>query len=130
METRTISASPPIIAPDGSRIYEGVAQARGSLALCVLPVGVTAAAVVHRTVDENWWCVAGLGQLWRRSAEAETEEDLLPGKSVAIPVGTAFQFRNTGHEALVLLISTMPRWPGAEEAQRVADHWPLPASRD
>ncbi len=35
------------------------------------------------------------------------------------------QFRNTGDEDLCFVIVTMPPWPGAEEARRVTDHWPV-----
>src|SRR5215208_2196845 len=43
--------------------------------------------------------------------------------SVTIPVGTAFQFRNTGFEPLAAVGVTMPPWPGEDEAMEVAGPW-------
>jgi mannose-6-phosphate isomerase-like protein (cupin superfamily) len=48
---------------------------------------------------------------------------LAPGLAIAIVDGCCFQFRNTGADPLMLLISTMPRWPGAEEAVTVDGRW-------
>jgi mannose-6-phosphate isomerase-like protein (cupin superfamily) len=45
------------------------------------------------------------------------------GVSLTIPVGTHFQFRNTGAVPLRFVIATMPQWPGSDEAVRVEDHW-------
>jgi hypothetical protein len=40
-----------------------------------------------------------------------------PGISLTIPVGTHFQFRNTGSEPFRFIIATMPPWwPGVNEA--------------
>jgi mannose-6-phosphate isomerase-like protein (cupin superfamily) len=43
------------------------------------------------------------------------EDRLVPGVSVAIPVGTHFQFRAEG-EGLEILGVTVRAWPGEEEA--------------
>ena len=51
---------------------------------------------------------------------------LLPGTAHSIPLGTQFQFRNPGATPLVVVIVTMPPWPGEDEAVRVPDHWPQP----
>jgi mannose-6-phosphate isomerase-like protein (cupin superfamily) len=48
---------------------------------------------------------------------------LAPGLCALIPKGVHFQFRNTGRRPLELILCTMPPWPGASEAVRVADHW-------
>jgi hypothetical protein len=49
--------------------------------------------------------------------------DLRPGTALTIPVGTAFQFRNTGFEPLAAVGVTMPPWPGEDEAMDVAGPW-------
>ena len=46
-----------------------------------------------------------------------------PGVSLTIPVEACFQFRNTGEEPLRLIITTMPPWPGKDEAERVQGYW-------
>jgi mannose-6-phosphate isomerase-like protein (cupin superfamily) len=50
--------------------------------------------------------------------------EVSPGVSLTIPAGVHFQFRNTGGGPLRFVLTTMPPWPGDNEAQRVADHWP------
>jgi mannose-6-phosphate isomerase-like protein (cupin superfamily) len=39
------------------------------------------------------------------------------GTSLSIPVGTTFQFRNTGPGTLAAVGVTMPPWPGPGEAE-------------
>ena len=51
--------------------------------------------------------------------------DLASGVSFDIPLGTQFQFRNTGDEPLSVLIATMPPWPGNDEAIAVQGPWAL-----
>ena len=89
-----------------------------------LPPGAVSCAVAHRTVEELWYVVAGRGRMWRKLGEAEEEVELAPGVSVAIPVGTRFQFRADGDEPLDAVGVTMPPWPGQEEAYTVEGIWP------
>ncbi len=113
-----------LLAPDGSEIRCLPALAAGSMVHCRLPAGAVSRAVRHRTVEEIWYVLAGRGELWRRREGREAIATLAPGTAHTIPLGTAFQFRNTGEVPLDILIVTMPPWPGEEEAVRVADHWP------
>ena len=115
-----------LLAPDGSEIRLLPQVQGGSMVHCTLPPGAVSLAVVHRTVDELWYVLAGTGELWRRQGGEERMEALLPHTAHSIPLGAHFQFRNPGHEPLSLVIVTMPPWPGMDEAVRVADHWPQP----
>ena len=115
-----------VLAPDGSEIRLLPQTTGGSMVHCTLPPGAVSLAVVHRTVDELWYVLAGAGELWRRQGQEEQVEALLPHTAHSIPLGTHFQFRNPGPEPLSLVIVTMPPWPGMDEAVRVADHWPQP----
>ncbi len=115
-----------VSAPDGSEVRLLHELRGGGLAECTLPVGGVSAAVTHRTVEEIWVFVEGRGQVWRRQGDRESVTDVSPGVSLTIPLGTHFQFRNTGEGPLKFVISTMPPWPGEDEAPRVPDHWPLP----
>ena len=45
------------------------------------------------------------------------------GVSIDIPVGTAFQYRCTGVNALQFLCVSMPRWPGEKEATVIEGPW-------
>jgi mannose-6-phosphate isomerase-like protein (cupin superfamily) len=90
-----------------------------------LGVGETSIAQQHRSVEEIWYVVAGLGQMWREAADSSTRiVDMRPGLSLRIPVGTRFQFRNTGRVPLAAVAVTMPPWPGPGEAVEVAGPWP------
>ena len=122
-QSMQLPAAPDHLAPDGSAIRSLLRVRGGSLAYCTLPAGAISHAVVHQTVEEIWYCLAGIGQVWRRGpAEAEITE-LVPGTCITIPVGTQFQFRASGAHELHLLIATMPPWPGAHEALPVAGYW-------
>jgi mannose-6-phosphate isomerase-like protein (cupin superfamily) len=85
---------------------------------------VISSAKMHKTVDEIWYFVSGNGQLWRkRDGEKEKVIDIECELSVTIPVGTHFQFKNTGNTDLVILIVTSPIWPREEEAESIPNHW-------
>jgi mannose-6-phosphate isomerase-like protein (cupin superfamily) len=111
------------LAPDGSEIRLLVGVAGGGMAHCTLPPGRVTTAVRHRSVEEVWFCTAGRGQVWRRSAEAEETVDVEPGVALSIPLGTSFQFRASGPEPLEIVITTMPPWPGPDEAVAVDGPW-------
>ena len=81
-------------------------------------------AVAHRTVEEIWLFTSGYGQVWRKLDQVEEVLDVKKGVSLTIPLGIHFQFRNTGSTPLKFIISTMPPWPGDEEAYTVQGKWP------
>jgi mannose-6-phosphate isomerase-like protein (cupin superfamily) len=90
---------------------------------CTLRPGQVTQAVQHRTVEEVWYCVAGSAQVWRKSTEAEEIVDVEMGVALSIPLGTAFQFRATGSTPFEVVITTIPPWPGADEAVAVTGLW-------
>ena len=122
-DTRTLSKTYTVIAPDGSEIRELLAVDGGSMVHCTLPPGASSKAVRHRTVEEIWYFIQGRGQVWRKTDSAASVIDVRPGVSLSIRVGTHFQFRNTGDEDLCFIIVTMPPWPGEQEAVPVTDYW-------
>jgi mannose-6-phosphate isomerase-like protein (cupin superfamily) len=121
--TRQISIEADVIAPDGSEVRILAGTARGSMAQFLLPAGKVSFAVAHRTVDEVWVFTAGQGQLWRKTDKVEVTVDVMPGLSISILAGTHFQFRNSGDKPLIAIGTTMPPWPGAEEAFFVQGKW-------
>jgi mannose-6-phosphate isomerase-like protein (cupin superfamily) len=123
MHTARAAAAYDVLAPDGSEIRLLVQGTHGSMVHCTLRPGQVTQAVWHRTVEEVWYCLAGTGELWRRTVERELITQLEPGVSVDIPLGAAFQFRTTGDAALEVLIVTMPPWPGADEAVATEGLW-------
>jgi mannose-6-phosphate isomerase-like protein (cupin superfamily) len=122
-QTARVGSSYDVLAPDGSEIRLLVQVRRGSLVHCTLRPGQVSRAVRHRSVEEMWFCTAGRGQLWRGSADAEDVADLEPGVAISIPLGAAFQFRATGDAPLELIITTMPPWPGEDEAVPANGRW-------
>jgi mannose-6-phosphate isomerase-like protein (cupin superfamily) len=81
--------------------------------------GLITIGVHHQTVDEVWYVTGGRGHIWRapdgEPGEGKTDR-LEPGVSVAIPVGTHFQFRADEHETLDIIGVDTPAWPGDDEA--------------
>ena len=85
--------------------------------------GKTSRAVTHRTVQEIWFFISGQGEMWRRQDGASETVEVYPGVWLTIPVGTHFQFRCTGQDALEAIGVTMPPWPGEAEAMLVDGTW-------
>lgn len=104
------------LAPDGSEIRLLQQVGGASVVHCRLPVGAVSTPVIHRTVEEIWYFLAGQGQVWRAQGDHEEVLDARPDMSLTIPLGARFQFRNTGAVALEFLIATSPPWPGEQEA--------------
>lgn len=123
--TCRLPARPDTLAPDGSEIRLLPVVAGGSMAHARLPPGGCSLAVRHRSVEELWFVFAGSGELWRRQDGREEVTSLAPGVAASIPLGTDFQFRASASTALEIVIVTIPSWPGADEALRVDDHWPV-----
>lgn len=123
-ETRLTPEKVDAIAPDGSEIRLLATVDSGSMVQATLPLGAVSLAVTHKTVEEVWYFLEGEGQVWRKQGDREDVTEVRPGLSLSIPLGTHFQFRNTGKSPLRFVIVTMPPWPGADEAQRVVDYWP------
>ena len=122
-ETKRLSLTPDVVAPDGSDVRVLARTERGSMAHFELAPGRASAAIRHRTVDEIWFVLSGRGEIWRKQGGREDIVALEPGVSVTIPVGTHFQFRASGDTALEAVGVTMPPWPGDAEAVRVPGKW-------
>jgi mannose-6-phosphate isomerase-like protein (cupin superfamily) len=88
-----------------------------------LPEGAVARAVTHRTVEELWFFLSGRGRMWRKIGSEEETVTVGRGVSIAIPVGTRFQFRSDGEGPLEAVAVTMPPWPGPDEAVFVDGIW-------
>jgi mannose-6-phosphate isomerase-like protein (cupin superfamily)/heme-degrading monooxygenase HmoA len=125
LTTKPLPADPDVTAPDGSDVRILLRAERGSTAHFELGPGKTSIAVRHRTVEEVWYFLSGRGEMWRRTPEGEERiDEVTPGVSIDIPVGTAFQFRTLGDEPLSALGTTMPPWPNDDaEAIPVAGPW-------
>ena len=121
--TLRLPAEPTVVAPDGSDVRVLLGLAGGGMAHFALDAGQVARAVMHRTVEEIWYIVAGRGEMWRSQAGREDIVALEPGLCLTIPLGTRFQFRAAATEALAAVAVTLPPWPGEGEAVFVEGPW-------
>ena len=122
-ETKTLGAAPDAVAPDGTAVRLLAALSGGSFAHFELQAGAVSHAIVHRTVEEIWYFVAGRGEMWRRAGDQEEVVAVGPGVCATIPLGTRFQFRASPEAPLAFVAVTLPPWPGEGEAETVDGRW-------
>lgn len=123
LATERLDDAPVVAAPDGSEVRVLCRVDRGSMAHFTLPPRAVSRAVAHRTVEEVWFFIGGRGRMWRRLGADEEVVAVGPGTSVAIVAGTRFQFRSDSDEPLSAVGTTMPPWPGEDEAYGVDGPW-------
>lgn len=112
------------VAPDGSLVRLLIRVEAGRMAHFELGPGEVSRPQQHRTISELWYVLQGYGRMWRSREGAESREiDMRPGVALSIPVGTSFQFRNTGRVPLAAVGVTMPPWPGVGESFEVSGPW-------
>lgn len=121
--TMSVPSVRDAMAPDGSEVKVLLGLAGGGMAQFELGPGKVSKAVAHRTVEEIWYILSGMGEMWRRQGARSEVVELAPGTCLTIPLGTAFQFRTLGPEPLVAIAVTMPPWPGDGEAFEVEGAW-------
>ena len=121
--TMILPAQTTVVAPDGSDVRVLLGLPGGTMAYFQLGAGQVARAVMHRTVEEVWFVVAGRGEMWRKQGEREETVVLEPGVCLTIPLGTHFQFRASLSESVGAVGVTMPPWPGEGEAVIVQGPW-------
>jgi mannose-6-phosphate isomerase-like protein (cupin superfamily) len=123
LQMKVLPAAMDDRAPDGSELRLLSGLSGGGLCHCTLPAGGTSRAVSHPTVEEIWYFLSGEGTVWRKLGDQEQIVEAHPGVSLTIPLGARFQFRNTGNAPLTFIISTMPPWPGPDEAVPAPGPW-------
>lgn len=107
-------------APDKSDIRMLCVGETAGFCHCTLRAGQVSEAVKHRKVEELWYVLEGRGQVWR---EGHGVVDVASGTSLVIPPKTAFQFRAHQSSPLMILIATIPPWPGRDEAEPTNAFW-------
>ena len=122
--TKLLLESPDVKAPDGSDVRVLLKLPGGSMAHFELAAGHVSRAIAHRTVDEIWYFVDGLGVMWRKFQGNVETVRVEAGVCITIPCGTEFQFRSLGPAPLKAVAVTMPPWPGDQEAYFVEGIWP------
>ena len=115
------SETPDAIAPDGAEIRVLLDRPQGairlSLAEALVKPGGRTACVSHRTIEELWYIVRGVGRFHRLTPDGgeEAVTHVAPGDALLIPTGYRFWVENTGPNDLVFLCCGTPPWPGPDE---------------
>jgi mannose-6-phosphate isomerase-like protein (cupin superfamily) len=123
MKTVTLPKQPEAKSPAGADIRYLVGGKTGNMIHSTVPPNQINRATVHATVSEFWYVLEGHGEIWRDNGQESSVTDLLPGTSIEIPVGTAFQYRNVADFDLKFICISMPPWPGEKEATFVEGIW-------
>jgi mannose-6-phosphate isomerase-like protein (cupin superfamily) len=123
LDIRRIGPGVDVSAADGSELVLLARTGRASMAHGSLRPGTTSHAIVHRTVDEVWFIVSGCAHIWRSNERGDSIETVESGASLAIPCGTRFQYRTVGAEPFCFIMTTIPAWPGDDEAIPVEGVW-------
>ena len=118
-----------ITAPDGSEVRLLLTDEHGATRCSVVEVSIAAGAVSrpvrHRTVEEVWYVVEGSGAVWRCPpgvpALSVAPTPVAPGDALVIPTGWAFQFRAGADTDLRFICTTIPAWPGMDEAVEASE---------
>jgi mannose-6-phosphate isomerase-like protein (cupin superfamily) len=124
MQTTSLPDQPDGKSPAGADIRFLLAGATGGMIHSTVPPRQVNRATIHATVSEFWYVLAGRGEIWRDNGVVSCVTALVPGTAIDIPVGTAFQYRNTADAELQFICVTMPPRPGASEASYVEGIWP------
>ena len=123
MRQTTLPSEADAKSPAGADIRFIMDGPTGNMIHSTVPPGQINRATIHATVSEFWHVLQGEGEIWRRDADEERITRLAPGVSIDIPVGTAFQYRNTSDQDLTFLCVSMPPWPGDHEASHLEGAW-------
>ena len=95
----------------------------GNMIHSTVPSNQINRATVHSTVSEFWYILDGEGEIWRDDGDSTGVTPLTKGTAIDIPVGTKFQYRNSGDGELKFICIAMPPWPGDSEATHVDGIW-------
>ena len=123
MKTVRLPRQPDAKSPAGADIRYIMDGETGNMIHSTVPPYQINKATVHATVSEFWYVLEGHGEIWRDNGKESSVTELLPGISIEIPVGTAFQYRNVAEVDLRFICISMPPWPGEQEATFVKGIW-------
>ena len=106
-----ISADPDAVSPGGgAEIRHIVSSPLGDLTHAVCPSGHVAPTHHLPELDEEYYVLAGEGEIWRATDEREAVTALRPGRWVQMPAGVRFQYRANRGSSLVFLVVVLPGW--------------------
>jgi mannose-6-phosphate isomerase-like protein (cupin superfamily) len=123
MKTTMLPEAPDAKSPAGADIRFLMDGKTGNMIHSTVPPHQINKETVHATVSEFWYVLEGQGEIWREDSKESSITVLVPGTSIDIPVGTAFQYRNVSDVDLKFICIAMPPWPGDSEATFVKGIW-------
>lgn len=123
MKSKVLPETPDAKSPAGADICFMMDGDTGNMIHSTVPPNQTNRATVHSTVSEFWYVLDGEGEIWRDSGTDSSVTPLVEGTAIDIPVGTKFQYRNSGSRDLKFICIAMPPWPGESEATDVEGVW-------
>ena len=123
MKTTLLPETPDAKSPAGADIRFLMASHTGNMIHSTVPPHQINRATVHATVNEFWHVLEGHGEIWRSDGTDSSVTALVPGTTIDIPTGTAFQYRNVSDVDLKFICISMPPWPGDSEAAFVKGAW-------
>jgi mannose-6-phosphate isomerase-like protein (cupin superfamily) len=123
MKTTVLPEKADARSPAGAEIRYLIDGATGNMIHSTVPPHQTNRATIHASVSEFWFILEGNGEIWRDDGADSCVAELIPGTSIDIPVGTAFQYRNISDKELKFICIAMPPWPGDSEATYVDGIW-------
>ena len=94
MKTTMVPENPDAKSPAGADIRFLMDGETGNMIHSTVPPHQVNKATVHATVSEFWYVLEGRGEIWRDDGQESGIAVLVPGTSIDIPTGTAFQYRN------------------------------------
>ena len=94
MKTTMVPEKPDAKSPAGANIRYIMDGTTGGMIHSTVPPHQINRATVHATVSEFWYVLEGHGEIWRDDGKESSITVLVPGTSIDIPVGIAFQYRN------------------------------------
>ncbi|MGE5124538.1 MAG: cupin domain-containing protein [Acidobacteriaceae bacterium] len=124
MKTTVLPERSDAKSPAGAHIRYLMDGKTGNMIHSTVPARQVNKATIHATVSEFWYVLEGHGEIWRDDGVENCITVLVPGTSIDIPVGTAFQYRNVSDTELKFICISMPPWPGDSEATYVKGIWP------
>ena len=94
----------------GAEIRHILTLPQGDLTHAVCPAGQVSPTHHLPELQEQYYVLAGVGEIWRATDEREAATTLRPGRWAEMPAGMRFQFRSDRGVALVFLVAVLPSW--------------------
>lgn len=109
---RRLASEADYVSPGGaSEIRLLIQMPQGELTHAVCAAGRVSRTAELPELYEAYYVLGGHGEIWRKTSDGtEGITSLRPGRWVAMPAGTRFQYRAHVDTSLVFLVAVLPMW--------------------